>query len=89
MRGWHLHLLSLAFVVYCLGLWIRAKTIDQSQRGHAERRALYVALWPPTLWVIGDAIERYESRPQGISSPARDRKSDNYRDSKVWLIAHG
>ena len=60
VRGWHLHLLSLVLVVYCLGLWFRAKTVDQSQRGHAERRALYVALWPPTLWVIGDAIERYK-----------------------------
>jgi hypothetical protein len=33
LRGWHLHLLSLVFVVYCLGLWIRAKTVDQAQRG--------------------------------------------------------
>ena len=40
--GGHLHLLSLGFVLYYLGLWIRAKTIDQSQRAHAERRALYV-----------------------------------------------
>jgi len=60
VRGWHLHLPSLVCVVYCLGLWIRAKTVDQSHRGHAERRALYVGMWPSTLWVIGDAIERYK-----------------------------
>jgi hypothetical protein len=60
VRGWHLHLLSLVWVVYCLGLWFRGKTVDKSQRGHAERRALYVGLWPSPLWVIGDTIKRYK-----------------------------
>jgi hypothetical protein len=42
----------------CVGLWIRAKTVDQDERGNAERRALFVGLWPPMFWLIGDAIER-------------------------------
>jgi hypothetical protein len=58
MRGWHLHSLSLASVLLCLALWIRAKTVDQTQRGNAERRAIFVGLWPPMLWLIGDSVDR-------------------------------
>jgi len=47
-------------VVLCLFLWVRAKTVDQEERGNAERRALFVGLWPPTLWLIGDSLERRE-----------------------------
>ncbi len=60
LRGWHVHLSSLAAVGLCIGLWIRAKTVDQDERGNAERRALFVGLWPPTLWLIGDSLERQE-----------------------------
>jgi hypothetical protein len=58
VRGWHLHLASIGSVWLCLGLWIRAKTVDQEERGNAERRALFVGLWPPTLYLIGDSLER-------------------------------
>jgi hypothetical protein len=57
-RGWHLHLVSLASIFLCVSLWIRAKTLDQSERGNAERRALFVGLWPPMFWLIGDSLER-------------------------------
>ncbi|HEY7455425.1 MAG TPA: hypothetical protein VH683_12720 [Thermoleophilaceae bacterium] len=60
LRGWYLHVLSLASVWLCITLWIRAKTVDQEERGNAERRALFVGLWPPMLWLIGDAVERRE-----------------------------
>ena len=58
LRSWHFHTLSLGGVLLCLGLWIRAKTVDQEERGNAERRALFVGLWPPTLWLMGDSLER-------------------------------
>jgi hypothetical protein len=54
----HLHLASLGSVGLCINLWLRAKTIDQDERGNAERRALFVGLWPPMLWLIGDALAR-------------------------------
>jgi hypothetical protein len=57
LRSAHLHLASLATVGLCVTLWVRAKTVDQEQRGNAERRALFVGLWPPTLWLIGDSLE--------------------------------
>jgi hypothetical protein len=60
LRGWQLHLASLGSVGLCIGLWIRAKTVDQDERGNAERRALFVGLWPPMLWLIGDGVERHE-----------------------------
>jgi hypothetical protein len=57
LRGWHLHIGSLASIVLCIGLWIRAKTVDQEERGNAERRALFVGLWPPMLWLIGNSLQ--------------------------------
>lgn len=60
VRPWHLQYLSLGSVGLCVGLWIRAKTVDQDERGNAERRALFVGLWPPTIWLIGDSLERLE-----------------------------
>ncbi len=61
-RGWHFHLASLGSIGLCVGLWIRAKTVDQDERGNAERRALFVGLWPPTFWLIGDSLEQREIR---------------------------
>ncbi len=57
LRGWHLHASSLGSVGLCIGLWIRAKTVDQEERGNAERRALFVGLWAPTLWAMGSSLE--------------------------------
>jgi hypothetical protein len=62
LRGSHFHALSLGSVGLCIGLWIRAKTVDQDERGNAERRALFVGLWPPMFWLIGDTLEQQEHR---------------------------
>lgn len=60
LRSWALHGAASGAVGLCLTLWIRAKTIDQAERGNAERRAVFVGLWPPFLWLVGDALERHE-----------------------------
>jgi hypothetical protein len=60
VRAWHLQILSLGSVGLCVVLWIRAKTVDQDERGNAERRALFVGLWPPTIWLIGDSLRLEE-----------------------------
>jgi hypothetical protein len=62
LRGWHMHLCSMGSIGLCVVLWIRAKTVDQDERGNAERRALFVGLWPPTFYLIGDSLERQEVR---------------------------
>jgi hypothetical protein len=79
LRSSHLHLASLASIGLCITLWIRAKTVDQDERGNAERRALFVGLWPPMFWLIGDSLRRppgtrratcsmYPSRLRGLWS---------------------
>ncbi|NMH97662.1 hypothetical protein [Pseudonocardia acidicola] len=60
LRSVHLQATSLASIGLCIGLWIRAKTVDQDERGNAERRALFVGLWPPMFWLIGESVGRYE-----------------------------
>lgn len=60
LRGWHLHAISFSTIAVCINLWIRAGAVDQGERGNAERRALFVGLWPPTLWLLGDSLERRE-----------------------------
>ena len=60
LRGWQAHTASLAGIGLCVTLWIRAKTVDQDERGNAERRALFVGLWPPMFWLIGDSLQRHE-----------------------------
>lgn len=62
MRAIHLQSVSLGCIALCIGLWMRAKTLDQEERGNAERRALFVGLWPPTFWLISESVRREESR---------------------------
>ena len=60
LRSSHLQVASLSSVGLCIGLWIRAKTVDQDERGNAEHRALFVGLWPPMFWLIGDSLRDSE-----------------------------
>jgi formate-dependent nitrite reductase membrane component NrfD len=60
VRSRHLYALSLLTVLLCLALWIRAKTIGEDERENAERRALFVGLWPSMFWLMGDALRRRE-----------------------------
>jgi len=61
IRGWQLQGISLASIGLCITLWIRAKTVDEDARGNAERRALFVGLWPPMFWLVGDTLDRYRA----------------------------
>ena len=60
VRSLHLQVTSLGSIFLCVGLWIRAKTLPEDERGNAERRALFVGLWPPMFWLIADSVERQE-----------------------------
>jgi hypothetical protein len=59
-----LYALSLGSIMLCITLWIRAKTIGEDERGNAERRALFVGLWPPMFWLIGDTVAREKKTAQ-------------------------
>jgi hypothetical protein len=59
-----LHGASLSSVALCIALWIRAKIVGEDERGNAERRALFVGLWPPMLWLIGDTVGDLGRQPR-------------------------
>ena len=61
-HSFHLYVLSMASIVLCLILWSRSKTIGEDERANAERRAIFVGLWPPMLWLLGDMLRRREIR---------------------------
>lgn len=61
LRSDYFDVASFAAIALCLSLWVRAKTVDQSKRGNAERRAIFVGLWPPMLWLIGRGLEERET----------------------------
>ena len=61
-RSEYLYATSLASILLCIVLWIRAKTVGEDERGNAERRALFVGLWPLMFWLIGDAARRRRKR---------------------------
>jgi hypothetical protein len=65
-RSAQLYSLSLGSIALCVVLWIRAKTIGEDERGNAERRALFVGLWPPMLWLMGEAMRRIEEKEKGV-----------------------
>ncbi len=71
LRSWELHSVSLGLVAFCLSLWIRAKTVDQNERGNAERRAMFVGLWPSMFWLMGDAVERQENAGRRLGARRR------------------
>ncbi len=73
LRGWHMHGSSLGAIGLCITLWIRAKTVDQEERGNAERRALFAGLWPPMFWLIGDALQTEETRSRRAGPGLRRR----------------
>ncbi|WP_229374977.1 hypothetical protein [Streptomyces spirodelae] len=60
LRGTHLQLASMGSVGLCIVFWMRAASFDQDERGNAERRALFVGLWAPTLWMMGQTLGEYE-----------------------------
>jgi hypothetical protein len=55
----------------CIALWIRAKTIGEDERANAERRALFVGLWPPMFWLMGETASRREERSARRRGPLR------------------
>ena len=66
VRSVHLYGSSIASILLCIVLWLRAKTIGEDERGNAERRALFVGLWPPMLWLMGDALGRRSPPRTGL-----------------------
>ena len=60
LRSWQLQFASIGSVALCTTLWMRAAGLDQDERGNAERRAIFVGLWVPTLWQISGTLRELE-----------------------------
>lgn len=60
LRSVHLHIASMLSIGLCVALWARAQSMEHEERANAERRALFVGLWPPTLWLIGNSLQQEE-----------------------------
>ncbi|MCX5441743.1 MULTISPECIES: hypothetical protein [unclassified Streptomyces] len=52
----------------CTVFWMRAASFDQDGRGNAERRALFVGLWAPTLWFMAQSLRDLD---QAVHTPPR------------------
>ncbi|MFO7533621.1 MAG: hypothetical protein R6W93_14275 [Candidatus Limnocylindrales bacterium] len=63
----HLYLTSMAAIILSLLLWFVPRGGDS---GRAERLAIFVGLWPPTLFLMGHALadetEHDQSRLGGL-----------------------
>ena len=58
-----MHSLGVASIGGAVSLWGRsAAKSDKNAQARAERFAIFVGLWPPMFWLIGDALERREGR---------------------------
>lgn len=73
VSGPQLQWVSLGSITLSVGLWLRAKTVDQDERGNAERRAIFVGLWPSMFWLIGDAALREADREPSLRKLRRGR----------------
>jgi hypothetical protein len=60
LRSWHLEAASMGSIALCVALWSRAASVDQDDRGNAERRALFVSMWAPTLWLMGQSLREFD-----------------------------
>jgi hypothetical protein len=55
---------------------VRTKTIGEDECGNAERRAIFVGLWPPMFWLIGDTMRRHEERRGRLRGAVRALLAD-------------
>ena len=55
---------SLGSMLLSIVLWFVPRTGSESDKGRPERLAIFVGLWPPTLFLMGHALRAEESIPQ-------------------------
>lgn len=51
-----LYAASLGSIVLSLALWFVPRGGSDSDKGRPERLAIFVGLWPPTLFLMGHAL---------------------------------
>jgi hypothetical protein len=55
-----LYVASLASMVLSLMLWFVPRGGSDEEKARAERLAVFVGLWPPTLFLMGHALQEHD-----------------------------
>ena len=56
---------SLGSMLLSIVLWFVPRSGDDADKGRPERLAIFVGLWPPTLFLMGHALRAETSAPEG------------------------
>lgn len=73
LRSDLLHSLGFASVVGSLALWSRSASNGESfAKARSERLAIFVGLWPPTLFLLGKVLQDLENAPEEQARRARE-----------------
>ena len=71
-----LHGLGFASVAGSLALWARSgRNDDEAAKARAERGAIFVGLWPPTLFLLGKVLQDLEGAPAEQARRPREAES--------------
>jgi hypothetical protein len=62
---------SIASMVGSVLLWFVPRRGDESDKGRPERLAIFVGLWPPTLFLMGHALHE-DDKPLGVDRDEGD-----------------
>jgi hypothetical protein len=82
LRSDLLHGLGVASVAGSLALWGRSGAAeDRFAKARAERLAIFVGLWPPTLFLLGKVLQDLESAPAEQSRRAREAREHTGEDT--------
>jgi hypothetical protein len=53
----------------------RRRVSNKDAKGRAERRAIFVGLWPPTFFLLGKVLQDLEATPEEQVAQARLREA--------------
>ena len=72
LRSDLLHGLGFASIVGSVAFWGRSgRAQDRFAKARAERLAIFVGLWPPTLFLLGKVMQDLERAPADQADRAR------------------
>ena len=54
------YIASLGSMLLSIVLWFVPRSGDEADKGRPERLAIFVGLWPPTLFLIGHVLKEEE-----------------------------
>ena len=57
---------SLGSMLLSIMLWFLPRSGSDSDKGRPERLAIFVGLWPPTLFLMGHALREEAPAPEDV-----------------------